>query len=149
MGELVGGLGTVDVECSTPEKEYPELLGLQATVHPDGAEAMLMLHMKTGDICIAAKIDQVSAAHMEIRSAAVLMQHRQCMNKDGGESSIASLMRSALRPITATCVIDPATGDRFFILQFADRLPIAIRMTPEQVLSHRASEQSESRRMAN
>lgn len=149
MGEVVSGITTAVVEILEPANEGDELLGFQAIVHPDGADASLTLLTSNGDLRLSASRYQIAAAHSEIRNAAVLMQYRQCMKKDKDEAALDGLLRAALRPVESTCVIDPETGSHYYVMQFSDRLPIAVMLTLEQVLVLRAGTSAEIKRTAN
>lgn len=139
----------VDTEPVSQAAESMELLGLRAIVHPDGADASITLHTSDGVICLSAQLEQVAAVQTEIRSAALLMQYRQTMVIDEGEDALKELLRAAPRPASSTVVVDATTGDRMFIMQFADRLPIVIRMAPEQVNELLGELSIESKRTAN
>ncbi|MES0207895.1 hypothetical protein NKJ93_02195 [Mesorhizobium sp. M0028] len=116
--------------------ELHELLGIRAIVHPDGDEATIRLRTSQGRIDLSVSLAQVGAADAEIRSAANLMHYRQSMKKDAGLRVFDDLIKTAVCPTDTSVLIDGETGDRVFILHFADdRLPLVVRQTPEQMAS--------------
>ncbi|RUU29724.1 hypothetical protein [Mesorhizobium sp. M6A.T.Ce.TU.016.01.1.1] len=110
-----------------------ELLAVRAAVHPDGNEAKLTLHTSHGSVTVTVQHEQLAAIHAEIQAAAALMLYRQAMQADEGMTAFEDAFRAALMPADCSVSIDRQTSDRLFMLQFIDRLPLAIRMTPEQV----------------
>lgn len=110
-----------------------ELLAVRAAVHPDGNEAKLTLHTSRGSVTVTVLHEQLSAINAEIHAAAALMLYRQAMQADEGMTAFEDAFRAALMPADCSVSIDRQTSDRLFMLQFRDRLPLAIRMTPEQV----------------
>lgn len=131
----MSGLGDSGSTDRTRKKSAvtQELFGVRAIVHPDGLDAKISLHTTDGRIELSVPIGQIAAAHAEIRSAAILMLHRQSMKKDQGTAMFDELLLTALKPTRCTPIIDRKTGDRVFVLQFPDRLPIVIQMSPELV----------------
>ncbi|MER8602830.1 hypothetical protein NKI48_03075 [Mesorhizobium sp. M0644] len=114
--------------------ELHELLGIRAIVHPDGDEATIRLRTSQGRIDLSVSLAQVGAADAEIRSAANLMHYRQSMKKDAGLSAFDDLLHTAVHPTETSIYVDGATGDRLFVLHFADdRLPMVVRRSPEQL----------------
>lgn len=149
MGVSIDGFPAISAEFSdesTVESQY--LLGLQAKVHPDGSDAEVVLHTTVGSINLNVPFESMAAAQIEIRSASLLMLYRQSMKKDDGSGAIDDLICAALQPVDTSVVIQ-SNGDRIFILHFADRLPIVIRLTPEQVAESLENLSSETKRVAN
>lgn len=114
-------------------KEEQRLLALAASVHPDGREAVLTLHTSTGSFPLVIDHENLAAIHAEIQAAAALMLYRQTLRPDDGADGFADSFRAALRPDDCSVAIDSKTADRLFLLQFRDRLPLTIRMTPDAV----------------
>jgi len=114
-------------------KDEHELLAIRAAVHPDGNEAKLTLHTSHGSVTLTVQHEQLAAIHAEIQAAAALMLYRQALQADEGMTAFEHAFRAALLPADCSVSIDSQTSDRLFMLQFPDRLPLAIRMTPEQV----------------
>lgn len=129
--------------------ETGELLGLKAKIDPEGNDACLTFYTTEGEIRLAAQIDNLSTVQSEIRSAAILMQYRQTQKRDQGESALNDMLMTALRPEAASVVVDGKTGDRQFILQFADRLPIVIQFSARQLINLLDDIAEESKRSAN
>lgn len=140
---------SVDAEPAGKSVTTKELLGLRAVVHPDGNDANLTFHTTAGEIHVFAPLEQVAAAQTEIRSAALIMQYRQSMKIDEGENAFDDLLRAALRPVALTVLTDSSTGDRRLAMQFADRLPIVIQMTAQQVFDVLTEFCAEAQRTAN
>lgn len=136
MDETKGG-NVARPEQIRPAKEHEpaklrELRGIRSIVHPDGNDAKLTLYTGDGDlISMTAGLGDISAIEEEIRSTAEIMQYRQAMKKDAGAAAFEELFLTALRPADIAVVADKATGDRFLVMQFTDRLPIVIRLSPE------------------
>jgi hypothetical protein len=110
-----------------------ELLAVNASIHPDGNEAQLTLHTSIGSFPFLVMHEQLSAVIAELQAAAALMLSRQSMQADDGMLALEDAFTAALKPVETFVRIDPATSDRLFLMQFLDRLPLAIRMAPEQV----------------
>ncbi len=110
-----------------------ELLAIRAAVHPDGNEATLTLHTSHGSVTLTVQHEWLAAIHAEIQATAALMLYRQALQADEGMAAFEHAFRAALLPADCSVSIDSQTSDRLFMLQFRDRLPLAIRMTPEQV----------------
>lgn len=123
-----------------------ELLHIQADVWPDGSTATLSLHTKAGQTDIAVPIGQMTAAIDEMREAGNLMLERQLRALDKGRSAFVKLMASAPRPVAVEPVIDLTTGDFVFVYRFADRLPLSVRVSMEQILHMRVVCQAEINR---
>lgn len=125
--------GAVKILADNTIRDEQELLALHAKVHSDGNEAQLMLHTSLGSIPLTVMHEQLSVIIAELQAAAALMLYRQSMQADDGKACFDDVFAAALRPQGTFVTIDQATSDRMFMLQFRDRLPLAIRMTPEQV----------------
>lgn len=129
--------------------ETGELLGLRAVIHPEGDDANLTFYTTGGEIKLAAHIEHLSTVQTEIRAAAILMQYRQTKKSDEGEAALNDMLHAALRPAAVSVLVDSKTGDRQFVLQFSDRLPIVIQLSPDQLNAVLANISVESRRTAN
>ncbi|TPN11685.1 hypothetical protein [Mesorhizobium sp. B2-1-2] len=137
------------VTIGYPDNEPQQLVGLQTKVCPDGSEATITIHTATGSVDLNIAFDNMAAVQAEIRSASLLMLYRQSMSRDAGAHAISGLLATALVPAATDVVIDAKTGDRFFLMHFADRMPIVIRRTPEQLSETLADVATEVRRIAN
>lgn len=150
---MVGGaaavLGVVTVQEASELEERVELLGFQSIIHPDGNDAEIILRTTAGRIDLLASLKQIGDIHREAESAAIIMQCRQSIKNDAGVSAFDDLLRTAVRPTETLCIIEPGTGDRLFVMHFADRLPIVIRMSPEQVAASLEDLSNVSRQTAN
>lgn len=129
--------------------EPQQLFGIQAKVYPDGSKADITLHATTGRVDFTVAFENMAAVQAEIRSASLLMLYRQSMAPDGGARAIEDLLATALRPMHTDVSIDTMTGDRVFVMHFADRMPIVIRRTPQQVLETLADLATEAQRASN
>jgi hypothetical protein len=129
--------------------ETEQLIGLQTKVGPDGSEATITIHTATGSVDLNIAFDSMAAVQAEIRSASLLMLYRQSMSRDAGAGAVSGLLATALQPEQTDVVIDPKTGDRFFLMHFADRMPIVIRRTAEQLSETLADVAIEARRVSN
>lgn len=130
-------------------EQQPDLLAVRAKVHPDGAEAQLTVHTSLGSLAVNVGHDVASAVLAEVQTATMLMLYRQTMRPDDGITAFDDVLATALRPDECHVMVDSRTGERLFVLQFRDRLPLAIRMTPEQVGDSLAQLGQVSRRTAN
>jgi hypothetical protein len=108
-----------------------ELRSIRSIVHPDGNDARLTLYTGDGTIPMIATLSDISAVDAEIRSTAELMQFRQAMKKDAGAAAFQELFLTALRPGDIAVIADKVSGDRLIVMQFTDRLPIVVRLSPE------------------
>ncbi|TIW28716.1 MAG: hypothetical protein E5V63_04365 [Mesorhizobium sp.] len=126
-----------------------QLVGIQTKVHPDGSTADITLHATTGRVDFTVAFESMAAVQAEIRSASLLMLYRQSMEADGGAKAISNLLATALQPTHTDVTIDATTGDRLFVMHFADRIPIVIRRTPQQVLETLTELEAEARRVSN
>ena len=131
-----------------PDK-VQELRGIRSVIHPDGSDAKLTLYTGDGSISMTATLGEISAIDTEIRSAAEIMQYRQAMKKDAGAAAFEELFLTALRPADIAVIIDKPTGDRLLVLQFTDRLPIVIRLSPEAMETTLRKIGSTAKRIAN
>ncbi|MER8540287.1 hypothetical protein NKH17_12610 [Mesorhizobium sp. M1334] len=138
-----------DIFSHANVQDEHELLALRSLVSPDGNEAELTLHTTKGSIKLIVLHEQLAAVHAEIEALSALMVYRQSARPDEGMTAFADSFRTALSPADCTVSIDPETSDRLFMLQFPDRLPLAIRMAPEQVADSLDQLESVSRRAAN
>lgn len=129
--------------------EPQQLVGIQTKVYPDGSKADITLHATTGRIDFTVAFESMAAVQAEIRSASLLMLYRQSMEADGGARALQDLLATALQPTQTDVTIDAKTGDRLFVMHFADRIPIVIRRTAQQVLETLADLASETRRTSN
>lgn len=132
MGEANGCLA-VETEHIHEVAEHAELLAVQAAVHPDGADARITLHTSEGMIQLTIPFDRISAAHAEIRHASILMLYRQTLPVERSHNPLNDLLLTAMEPSRVSVVVDQSTGDRLFIQQFVDRMPIVTRMSVEAV----------------
>lgn len=132
-----------------PDTEPQQLVGLQTKVCPDGSEATVTIHTATGSVDLNIAFESMAAVQAEIRTASLLMLYRQSMSRDAGASAIADLLATALQPAQTDVVVDAKTGDRIFLMHFADRMPIVIRRTPEQLVETLAAVAIEAKRVAN
>lgn len=132
-----------------PGTEPQQLVGLQTKVCPDGSEATVTIHTPTGSVDLNIAFESMAAVQAEIRSASLLMLYRQSMKRDAGANVVSGLLATALQPAFTDVVIDAKTGDRFFLMHFADRMPIVIRKTPEQVIETLADVAIEAKRVSN
>jgi hypothetical protein len=137
------------VTIGYPETEPQQLVGFQTKVCPDGSEATVTIHTSTGSVDLNVAFESMAAVQAEIRSASLLMLYRQSMKPDGGAGAISNLLASALRPAYTDVVIDAKTGDRFFLMHFADKMPIVIRRTPEEFLETLADVALAARQFSN
>lgn len=127
-----------------------ELLAVRAAINPDGNEARLTLHTaQGGSVTLIVLHEQLAAIHAEIEAAAALMVYRQAAQANEGMAAFGASFRAALRPADCSVSVDLQTSDRLFMLQFRDRLPLAIRMAPEQVADSLDQLTSLARRTAN
>lgn len=150
MGVSIDGAGAATEPIGRAFQSEPqELLHIKALVHPDGADARLTLQTTEGRIELTAPLERVAVVHVEMRSASALMHYRSSMKKDGGEAAFDALLSTAMRPVDATIIIDPVTGDRSFVFIFDDRLPVVIRLTSEMADEMRHLHYAEIRRTAN
>ncbi|RWQ12377.1 hypothetical protein [Mesorhizobium sp.] len=124
-------------------------MAVRAIVHPDGNDARLTLHTNSGSIDLVVSHEFISAIHAEIHNAATRMLYRQAMRADEGVAAFDDVLRAALRPADCHVIIERDTADRVFVLQFRDRMPLAIRMAPEQVADSLDQLTSLSRLTAN
>lgn len=132
-----------------PNIEPQQLVGIQTKVSPDGSKADITLHATTGRIDFTVAFESMAEVQAEIRSASLLMLYRQSMKPDGGAGAISDLLATALRPAHTDVSIDPKTGDRIFVMHFADRMPIVIRRTAEQLIETMAELAVEAKRVSN
>lgn len=146
MGEAVGGTAA-ETEYICPAHDQ-ELLAVKTTVHPDGSDAQVTLHTTRGSINLTIAFEQISAAIAEIQQASLLMLYRQT-TPGASTNPMARLLDAALRPTNVSVVIDPETGDRIFIHQFAERMPIITRMSAAQVFSTLDELSSAAKKSAN
>src|SRR6185369_1550755 len=103
------------------EGPHEKLLGLKAQVEPDGSATSLTCCFTNGPAFrVVVRFDEMAPILNTIRQAANLMVNRSSWAPDGGARRLLELCATALRPIGNEVVIDPMTGDRLFILQFAD-----------------------------
>jgi hypothetical protein len=136
------------VTIGYPETEPQQLVGFQTKVCPDGSEATITIHTATGSVDLNIAFESMASVQAEIRSASLLMLYRQSMNRDAGADALSGLLATALQPAQTDVVIDGKTGDRFFLMHFADRMPIVIRRTQEQLSETLADMAIEARRVS-
>lgn len=137
-----------DTEQIKPSERL-ELVHVQAAVEPDGSEAIITLHTTEGQFDLSVQFDRMSAASVEIRRAGMIMLRRQMSRIDTARAAFDELVRSAPVPAKVVVTIDRETGDRVIIYRFPDRLPIIIRMSPEQVEGALEELAIEARKAAN
>jgi hypothetical protein len=116
------------IEVST--RNHERLVGLQASVHPDGDATSFAIHFTNGPpFKVLCPLNEMPGIFSEIRYASTLMLNRQQLHLDRGASTLLELCEGALRPANVEPMIDPLTWDRLFLLQFHDHAPIVIRMS--------------------
>lgn len=110
------------------------LLRLRSSVTPEGDTASLAFQFTSqGRLVIEVPFVDMGPILNEVRTASTVMVARQRLKLDRGLDKIMEICEHAIRPIDQRVLIDPATGDRLFVLQFADHLPMCIRMSPDEV----------------
>jgi hypothetical protein len=111
-------------------RNHERLVGLQASVHPDGEATSFAIHFTNGPAFkVLVPLAEMPAIFSEIRYASTLMLNRQELHLDHGAASILELVENAIRPCNVEPMIDPLTWDRIFMFQFLDHAPLAIRMS--------------------
>lgn len=122
---------TEPIEVKTVGHE--KLLRFRANVDPDGCASTFIIHFSNQHPFTArCPAESMPAFFSEVRAAADLMLIRQSMRPDRGSRAMLDLCEHALHPTRTDVAIDPITGDRIFLMQFADHNPISIRMTPHE-----------------
>lgn len=123
------------VEVRTTHKgPHERLLGFRAQVSDDGdSTSFACQYTHQRPFLCRVGIEEIGPILNEIRSASNIMVNRQRLKLDKGAEKMLGMCANALRPVANDVIIDPATGDRLFILQFADHAPIVIRMSVAEV----------------
>jgi hypothetical protein len=131
-------------------REHQELLLVQAAVDMDGSGATLTFHTSEGQIDFAVTAEQMAAASAEISRAGHLMLRRLAKRTTAKiRSALAELLRSAPRPENIVPVVDRESGDVVVVYRFADRLPLPIRLTLDQIHEARDRMDAERQRVAS
>jgi hypothetical protein len=147
MGEnLLSGLAAEREPIESREPQ--ELLLVETDVDMDGSGATITFHTSEGLVHIAVTVDQMAAASAEISRAGLLMLRRLAKRAAKLRSALAELLRSAPSPESIIPMIDPESGDVVVVYRFADRLPLPVRLTPEQIHTARDRMAEEVRRVA-
>ncbi|RUV65199.1 MAG: hypothetical protein E5X35_11640 [Mesorhizobium sp.] len=148
-GHAAGSTSSTEIDIKQ-RPELLELLGIRSIVHPDGDDATITLRTSNGPIGLSVSLSQIAAADIEIRNTAILMHYRQSMKKDAGVRAFDDLLRTAVSPAETDVYVDGDTGDRLFVLRFADdRLPLVVRQSPEKLAAILQDVADISRRTAN
>lgn len=128
---------TIESRTSRGDKavdSLEEILGIQTAVDPKGVDVSITLHTAAATtITVRVPYDRIAALDAAIHHAAILMHYRQSMAQDEGEQAMHSLRRTALRPASVHVTVDGQTGDRVFVQQFTDHMPIVTAMSAESV----------------
>lgn len=148
MGET-SERNTLKYKEKDSRNENPELLAIRAKIHPEGCDAILTLHTTNGRIDLTARIQNFGIIVAELRSASHLMQYRQTLTADEGEATLRDMINAAVQPAEVAVIGDSSTGDKTFVLQFGDRLPIVFRLGAEQLNTILEDIHKESMRIAN
>lgn len=127
-------MGQTDDAILAKYTEPDTVLGVQALVSMDGSEARLTLHTSDGRIHLTVPFEQISAFHTEVRHASAVMLYRQSQTLTA-ENALDLLLETAVRPLRISTLIDQATNDRIFVMEFCDRMPIVTRMSADAVNS--------------
>ena len=110
------------------------LLDLRANVHPDGdATSFSIAFTNQRPFKVKVPFEEMAPILNEIRYASNLMVKRQRLKLDRGAEKTMALVEHALKPLHTEIFIDPANGDRVFILLFEDHAPLAIRKSVADV----------------
>lgn len=126
-----------------------ELLAVRAKIHPEGSDATLTLFTTSGQIDLTARIQHFASVVAELRAASHLMQYRQTQTYDEGETTLRDMILAAAEPAAVAVIGDSSTGDKTFVLQFGDRLPVVFRLGAEQLNGILEEIRRESMRIAN
>jgi hypothetical protein len=121
-------------------------LATEPVAGPDSAELLLNLH---GDVDFAGEAATFDVAFTnqhpfqatipfvrmpdvfeEIRRTAQLMMARQRFHVDRGAAAMLDLMEDSPRPAAIEIFVEPFTLDRLFFIQFHDRPPLSVRISP-------------------
>ncbi|RWO22845.1 hypothetical protein [Mesorhizobium sp.] len=124
-------MGSYHAPLSAPivlHEDQESLLDLRANVHPDGdATSFSIALTNQRPFKLMVPFEEMAPILNEIRYASNLMVKRQRLKLDRGAEKMMALVQHALKPFHTEIIIDPANGDRVFILLFEDHAPLAIR----------------------
>jgi len=113
---------------------HERILGLHATVEPDGDSATFSVHLTNNKpMQVDIPIEDMAGVLSELHFASSAMVSRQQFKLDHGADKLLEMCESALKPIALDVLCDPITGDRLFIHQFDDHVPIVFRVPPFEV----------------
>lgn len=120
----------VEVRSAASER----ILGLHASVDPDGDKATFSVHFTNNrPINVDIPIVDMAGVLSELHFASSAMVSRQQFKLDRGADKLLEMCESALRPTAFDVLFDPFTGDRLFVHQFDDHVPIVFRYTPADI----------------
>lgn len=136
-----------EVRSAASERVY----GLRGEVHPDGnAVTMVVQFTNQSAFKVLIPFLEMPAIFHEFQVASAQMVSRQSLfTRDGGAELMRELCRLALRPIQVDGTIDRHSGDRTYVMQFADHAPLAFRMSPAQSIRLRVHMEKMARLQAN
>jgi hypothetical protein len=79
-------------------------------------------------------IEEIGPIFNELRHVTNSMMRRQRLKLDRGAKKMMDLVEHAQTPSHVEILIDPTNGDTILIFLFKDAAPMAIRMTPFDML---------------
>lgn len=110
------------------------LTGLHASVSPDGdTVSFFVQYANRPAFKSTVPYNTMAMVSHEVRYAAQLMNYRQRLKLDRGAKAIEELCATALRPQNVEFLVDPHSGDRVVIFQFAENSPLVLRMVADDL----------------
>jgi hypothetical protein len=93
--------------------------------------------------------DEASLLFHELRAALSVAMGRHRMTHELAKETIASLLRTAIRPSRVSFEFDAKTGDTFVVYIFEEHAPFVVRMSQDQIQKAEKDLRQITRRHAN
>lgn len=129
---------------------HERLLDLRGSVIDGGDTASFSVaYTNHKPFRVLVDIEEIGPIFNELRHISNQMMRRQKLKLDRGARKMMDLVEHARKPSHVEVLMDPTSGDTILIFLFRDAAPMAIRMTPFDMVSFDQSRAVAKARTAN